>query len=96
MATLRDTFMTCYNSQKGASFPSYLLDGPFCDLVQKTWVEQHAIMELVLGRDFWYQHQHPRIRATHGLVFLKELSVDQLINQAQELSLSIDGDVFDL
>ena len=96
MATLRDTFMTCYNSQKGASFPSYLLDGPFCDLVQKTWVEQHSIMELVLGRDFWYQHQHPRIRATHGLVFLKELSVDQLINQAQELSLSIDGDVFDL
>ena len=76
MATLRDTFMTCYNSQKGASFPSYLLDGPFCDIVQKTWVEQHAIMELVLGRDFWYQHKHPRIRATHGLVFLKELTVD--------------------
>ena len=96
MATLRDTFMTCYNSQKGASFPSYLLDGPFCDLVQKTWVEQHGIMELVLGRDFWYQHKHPRIRATHGLVFLKELTVNQFINQAQELSLSIDGDVFDL
>ena len=96
MATLRDTFMTCYNSQKGASFPSYLLDGPFCDLVQKTWVEQHGIMELVLGRDFWYQHEHPRIRATHGLVFLKELTVSQFINQAQELSLSIDGDVFDL
>ncbi len=96
MATLRDTFMTCYNSQKGASFPSYLLDGPFCDLVQKTWVEQHAIMELVLGRDFWYQHKHPRIRATHGLVFLKELTVDELINQAQKLSLSIDGDIFDL
>ena len=96
MATLRDTFMTCYNSQKGASFPSYLLDGPFCDLVQKIWVEQHEIMELVLGRDFWYQHEHPRIRATHGLVFLRELSVDQLIDHAQELSLSIDGDIFEL
>ena len=67
-----------------------------CDLVQKIWVEQHEIMELVLGRDFWYQHEHPRIRATHGLVFLRELSVGQLIDHAQELSLSIDGDIFEL
>jgi len=47
MAVLRDTFMTCYLSQKEASFPSYELDGPFCDLTQKIWVEQHATRFLV-------------------------------------------------
>ena len=58
MATLRDTFITCYLSQQDASFPSYELDGPFCDLTQKVWVEQHELMELVLGRNFWYEHEH--------------------------------------
>jgi len=91
MATLRDTFMTCYLSQKNASFPSYELDGPFCDLTQKIWVEQHQLMQLILGRDFWYQHDHPRIRATHGLVFLKELTVEQFLGQARSLASSIEG-----
>jgi|TARA_B100000315_G_scaffold240657_1_gene260698 glucosamine-6-phosphate deaminase len=91
MATLRDTFMTCYLSQKNASFPSYELDGPFCDMIQKIWVEQHELMELILGRDFWYQHNHPRIRATHGLVFLKEFSVEEFLKQARTLATSIKG-----
>ncbi|HIN25853.1 MAG TPA: glucosamine-6-phosphate isomerase, partial [Candidatus Marinimicrobia bacterium] len=80
MAVLRDTFMTCYLSQKEASFPSYELDGPFCDLTQKIWVEQHATMELALGKDFWYQNEHPHLRATHGLVFLKEMTVDDFLS----------------
>ena len=37
MAVLRNTFLNCYLSQKDASFPSYELDGPFCDLTQKIW-----------------------------------------------------------
>ena len=94
MATLRDTFMTCYLSQKNASFPSYELDGPFCDLTQKIWVEQHELMQLILGLNFWYQHDHPRIRATHGLVFLKDLTVDQFLGQARSLASSIEGNLY--
>ena len=94
MATLRDTFMTCYLSQKTASFPSYELDGPFCDLTQRIWVEQHELMELILGRDFWYQHNHPQIRATHGLVFLKELSAEKFLSQARSLASSIEGNLY--
>jgi len=93
MAMLRDTFMNCYLSQKEASFPSYEMDGPFCDLTQKIWVEQHELMELVLGRDFWYQNEHPRLRATHGLVFLKEMTVDQFLNEAQRLEESMEGQI---
>ncbi len=93
MAMLRDTFMNCYLSQKDASFPSYELDGPFCDLTQKIWVEQHKQMELVLGKDFWYQNKHPRLRATHGLVFLKELTVKQFLNEARRLEKSMEGQI---
>ncbi len=32
MAIMRSTFNNCYLSQKKASFPSYVFDGPFCDL----------------------------------------------------------------
>ena len=91
MAVLRDTFMTCYLSQKEASFPSYELDGPFCDLTQKIWVEQHRTMELVLGKDFWYQNKDPHLRATHGLVYLKELTVEEFLNTARSLEKSIEG-----
>ena len=86
MSSLRETFMTSYLSQKEASFPSHELDGPFCDLAQKVWVEQHELMELVLGRDYWYQNQNPRIRATHGLVFLKELDVHNFLEKAGSLA----------
>ena len=91
MAMLQDTFMNCYLSQKNASFPSYELDGPFSELTRKIWVEQHNLMEIVLGRDYWYQNKNPRLRATHGLVFLKELSVDQFLKEARRLENSIEG-----
>ena len=93
MAVLRNTFMDCYLSQKEASFPSYELDGPFCDLTQKIWVEQHQLMELVLGRDYWYQNPHPRLRATHGVIFLRELDVDTFLIEAGRLEQSIEGQV---
>ena len=95
MAVLRDTFMTCYISQKEASFPSYELDGPFCDLTQKIWVEQHRTMELILGKDFWYQNEDPHFRATHGLVYMKELTVEEFLNTARTLEESIEGSLLD-
>ncbi len=91
MSVLRDTFMTCYLSQKDASFPSYEWDGPFCDLTQKIWVEQHQLMELILGRDFWYKNDHPRLRAAHGVIYIKQLSVDEFLVTAQRLANSMEG-----
>jgi glucosamine-6-phosphate deaminase len=93
MAVVRDTFLNCYLSQKDASFPSYELDGPFCDLTQKIWVKQHRTMELILGKDFWYQNKDPHFRATHGLVYLKELTVEEFLNTARVLEESIEGSI---
>ena len=93
MATLRQIFMKCYLSQKSASFPSYELDGPFCDLDQKIWVEQHQQLELILGRDYWYRSSNPRIRATHGAVYLKEMDVTEFLSEARRLQKSMESQV---
>ncbi len=91
MAILKSTFMNCYLSQKNASFPSYELDGPFCDLSQKIWVEQHQDLQLLLGRDYWYQNENPHLRAVHGAIYLKEMSVDAFLDSARKLEETMEG-----
>ena len=56
--------------------------------------EQHQLMELVLGRDYWYQNSHPRLRATHGLLFFKEMNFEVFLNQARMLEKLVEGKMF--
>jgi glucosamine-6-phosphate deaminase len=91
MAIMRTTFNNCYLSQKEASFPSYEFDGPFCDLSQNIWVEQHKELQLLLGRDYWYQNKNPHLRAVHGAVYLKEMDVNQFLSVARRLENSMEG-----
>lgn len=93
MAILKSTFLNCYLSQKNASFPSYELDGPFCDLSQKIWVEQHQDLQLLLGRDYWYQNENPHLRAVHGAIYLKEMNVDEFLDSARELEETMEGNL---
>ena len=90
MSILNSTFLNCYLSQKEASFPSYKLDGPFCYLSQKIWVEQHKELQLLLGRDYWYRNKSPHLRAVHGAVYLKEMNVKQFLKEATRLEESVE------
>ena len=85
MAIMRSTFNNCYLSQKEASFPSHEHDGPFSDLSQSIWVEQHKELQLLLGRDYWYQNDNPHLRAVHGTVYLKEMNADEFLSVARKL-----------
>ncbi|MCX6235074.1 MAG: glucosamine-6-phosphate isomerase [Bacteroidetes bacterium] len=91
MSMMNDAFRDCYLSQVDASFPSYEHDGPFSTLAQKIWVEQHKDIELLLGKNFFYLNDHPRIRASHGLVFFREMNVDEFLNKARELEKTMEG-----
>ena len=93
LAVFQSMFMESYLSQKEASFPSHEYDGPFSDLAQRIWVEQHQQLQLLLGKEYWYQNEHPRLRAAHGLIFLKELSVDEFLNMARNLEKSMEGQI---
>jgi glucosamine-6-phosphate deaminase len=91
LAILDTSFSQCYLSQVNASFPSYQLDGKFSELTQKIWVEQLKQIQLLLGKNFFYQHEKPLVRATHGLIYMKEMNVDQFLKMAEELEKSMEG-----
>ncbi|MCM8759554.1 MAG: glucosamine-6-phosphate deaminase [Candidatus Omnitrophica bacterium] len=82
-AIMRSAFNICFGSQRSASFPSYEYDGPFCDLAQKIMVEQYSILKTCLGRNFFYSSDIPRLRATRGIVFLKDMSAEEFFEQAR-------------
>ncbi len=91
MAVLDWSFKNCYVSQVDASFPSYEFNGPFSHLSQKVWVEQFKRVQLVLGKDYFYEHQSPKIRATHGMIYHKEMTLDEFLKHARELEKTMEG-----
>lgn len=92
MAVLDWSFRNCYISQVKASFPSPEHDGPFNQLSQKLWVEQFKRVQLILGKDFFYDNESPKIRATHGMIYYKEMKVEEFLKYARELEKSIEGE----
>ena len=91
LATLNKSFSECYVTQVNASFPSYQLDGKFSDLTQRIWFEQHKQIQLLLGKNFFYQNESALLRATHGVVYLHELNVEQFLEEAFALEKSAGG-----
>ena len=84
-AIMENTFMNSYGSQKNASFPSYELDGPFSRLAQNIQVNQFQTARLCLGKDYFISHEIPRVRAAHGMVYLKELTLEEFYTKSTEL-----------
>lgn len=91
MSAMDDIFTNCYLSQVDASFPSYEFHGKFSELEERIWVDQLKNVQLLLGKDFFYQNNDPRIRASHGLIFFKEMQIDEFLTHARELEKSIEG-----
>jgi glucosamine-6-phosphate deaminase len=91
LSMLEGSFHNCYLSQIDASFPSYEMDGPFSKLARKIWVEQLKSIQLLLGKNYFYENLHPRIRAAHGLVFFREMNVEEFLEEARELEKSMEG-----
>jgi len=91
MALLNKSFADCYLTQVNASFPSYQLDGKFSELTQKIWVDQQKQIQFLLGKNFFYENKSPLLRATHGLIYLRELNVQQFLHEASLLGKSVEG-----
>lgn len=91
LATLNKSFSECYVTQVNASFPSYQLDGKFSELTQRVWFEQHKQIELLLGKNFFYQNESPLLRATHGMIYHRDLSVEEFLEEAFKLEKSVEG-----
>ena len=85
MAIMENTFLNSYGSQRDASFPSWELDGPFSRLAQRIQVEQYDTIRECLGKDFFIKNEHPRFRSAYGIVYLKELTLDEFYTHSNEL-----------
>lgn len=85
MAISENAFMHSFGSQKSASFPSYEFDGPFCRLAQQVQDEQYQMIRTFLGKNFFLNHKASRVRAAHGMLFLKELTLQEFYTHTTEL-----------
>jgi len=84
-AVFEKAFKDSYLTQVKAEFPNPDFDGPFSDLAAQIWVKQYKDIQLVLGKNYFYENAHPLIRATHGLIFLKEMKVEEFLAFAEEM-----------
>ena len=84
-AVIEKAFKDSYLTQVKAEFPSPLFDGPFSELSESIWVKQLKDIQLILGKNYFYENTHPLIRATHGLMFLKEMNVKEFLNAAEKM-----------
>lgn len=84
-AILENTFLNGYGSQKAASFPSWEVDGPFNRLAQRIQVEQYQTIRSLIGKNFFLKNESPRVRAAHGMIYLKELTMDEFYTKSTEL-----------
>lgn len=91
IAIMNSTFINCSGSQREASFPSYEYDGPFSQLAQKIMVEQYKQIKICLGRDYFIHNEHPRLRAAHGLVYLKKMTPEEFYKRSVELKEYTEG-----
>jgi glucosamine-6-phosphate deaminase len=91
LAVLDKSFTDCYLSQVNASFPSYQHDGKFSELTQKVWMEQHKQIQFLLGKNFYYENESPLLRAAHGLIYMRELTVQEFLREASLLGKSVEG-----
>ena len=82
-------FKDSYLTQVKAEFPNPDFDGPFSELAESIWVKQYKDIQLILGKDFFYENAHPLIRATHGLLFLKQMTVNEFLDLAERMKHNI-------
>lgn len=85
-AVFEKAFRDSYLTQVKAEFPNPDFDGPFSELAESIWVKQLKDVQLILGKDYFYENTHPLIRATHGLLFLKQMNATDFLHHCHLLS----------
>lgn len=88
---MEQAFLNTFITQKDAAFPSYEHDGPFCELAQRIQVEQFQAVRTLLGEAWFNGHSNPLIRAARGLVFLREMSVEEFYKESRDLKRAAEG-----
>ena len=82
---MHDTFMSCFTTQKQASFPSPHYDGPFSGWARALQRDQNRDLRVLLGEEFFTNHPDPRVRDSAGFVFIKAMYADRFLREVEDL-----------
>jgi 6-phosphogluconolactonase/glucosamine-6-phosphate isomerase/deaminase len=82
---MHDTFMSCFTTQKLASFPSPFYDGPFSAWARHLQWEHKETLECLLGKEYFETHDDKRVRESAGFVFLRAMHARVFLKEVEEL-----------
>jgi glucosamine-6-phosphate deaminase len=85
ISALDDMFLSCFETQRAAEFPSPELNGPFSDLSRMVQCEQYQVLKTCLGREWFQEHEVALVRSARGFVFLKEMDVNGLMEHSRQI-----------
>jgi len=85
LVLMHNTFMSCFTTQKEASFPSPHYDGPFSAWAKHLQLEQKKELHDLLGKDYFAKHADPRVRNCSGFVFLKAMHAQTFLEECEGL-----------
>lgn len=71
LGSMNDAFVSCFQSQKIAAFPSKDFHGPFSQLSEKIMREQYIQLKNNLPDDFLKNHPDYRMRNAKGFIWIK-------------------------
>ena len=77
--------MKSFGSQSNASFPNWEYDGPFSRLAQRVQLDQYNIIRSCLGKEYFLENNFKSVRAAKGMIFLKELTLEEFYKHSTEL-----------
>jgi glucosamine-6-phosphate deaminase len=75
MESMNKAFMSCFQTQTIAAFPSQDFKGPFSKLAEKFQRDQFNQLKKVLGTDFFKNHPDQRVRNAKGFIFIQTTSL---------------------
>ena len=88
---LDKTFVSCFSTQKEASYPSPYFDGPFSGWSCHLQRMQKDNLDVLLGEAFFREHPNHRVRNATGFVFIKAMPARRFLREVKGLESTVEG-----
>lgn len=85
IAMHKQVFMSTFNTQRTASFPSPFYEGDFSVITATIQKEQLADLKILLGESYFTNNPNLEIKHAVGFIFLNQMNLDQFFQRAEDL-----------
>lgn len=85
------TFLSCFTTQKAASFPSPYFDGPFSAWAKQIQKRQRRLLRVLLGDHYFDSHSNDLVRTSAGFIFIKAMYANEFLAAVEELKTKLEN-----